>query len=86
MLTTCCRSNEDLSRSVDLKVIKLPSVAWVFGANGTSDFPQDLLEREVCCVCTGIDEHIGFGDGVHVIPYRWCSKVSPIVDRILVLA
>jgi hypothetical protein len=71
---SCYLSCEDLAHAVDPEVIRLrtnvPSET-----TGTRDaFRAGLLERDLCCVWTGLSERYG-GEGMHIIPYKRGSEV-----------
>jgi hypothetical protein len=69
----CYLFNEDLVRAVDLEVIKQRTKVLSETERTRDDFRARLLERDVCCVWTGVGP--GYGAGMHTIPFKWGSDV-----------
>ena len=71
----CYRSNKDPARDIDLEVIKartnVPSETTVT----RDDFRTRLLERDVCCVWSGLT----CGAGLHIIPFKRGHDVRSII-------
>ncbi|KAF9513409.1 hypothetical protein BS47DRAFT_1344194 [Hydnum rufescens UP504] len=70
ILTSALADAEDLSRAVDLEVIKYKSAVTSQTNTTRDDFRTRLLERDGFCVFTGYAD--GFTEAVHIIPFsRW---------------
>ena len=74
MRTNCNLFNEDLSKAVDLEVIKDRSNVPSETTDTRNDFRNELLKRDVSCVFTGIAKK--YGSGMHIIPYARGSEVG----------
>jgi hypothetical protein len=72
-LTNGSLSNTDLSMAVDIEVIKQRSNVPSETTESRSDFRNQLLIRDACCVFTGSSDR--FGSGMHIIPYKRGSEV-----------
>ncbi|KIL57679.1 hypothetical protein M378DRAFT_87561 [Amanita muscaria Koide BX008] len=58
----------DLVHAVDLEVIKLRTDVPSESTQTRDEFCNNLLERDVCCVWTGVGR--AFGTGLHIVPYK----------------
>jgi hypothetical protein len=74
-LMACYRFNEDLARVIDLEVIKTGTSMSSETSQTHDDFRARLLERDVCCVWSGIT----YGVGLHIIPFKRGSDVRSII-------
>jgi hypothetical protein len=74
---TCNFSNEDLCHAIDLEVIRERTHV----ASGTTrtweGFRQKLLQRDPCCVWTGVSSEDSVG--MHIIPHRQGSEVCSTI-------
>jgi hypothetical protein len=78
-LTACYLSNEDLVHAVDLDVIKTRTNVPPESTQMREDFRTDVMERDVCCVWTGVEPE--FANGLHIILYKPGSEVRSTVVR-----
>ncbi|KAF9513975.1 hypothetical protein BS47DRAFT_1343641 [Hydnum rufescens UP504] len=72
ILTSTPADAEDLSRAVDLEVIKYKSAVTSQTDTTRDDFRTRLLERDGFCVFTGYTDR--FTDAVHIIPFSRGSE------------
>ena len=73
----CDLSNEDLVHAVDLEVIKLRTKVSSESSQARDDFRTNLVERDICCVWTGVGPT--FAAGLHIIPYKRGSEVRSTI-------
>ena len=69
----CILSNEDPTCIVDLEVIKIRMNVPSETMQMCENFRAELLERDVCCIWTGLDAALG--NGSHIIPFKRGSEV-----------
>jgi hypothetical protein len=74
----CNLSNEDLAKAIDLEVIKGRTHEASETTQTREDFRRKLLERDPCCVWTGVDKEDGIG--MHIIPHRRGSEVRSTIQ------
>ena len=75
-LTACRLFNEDL-RAIDIEVIKARTNVPSEPTQMSEEFRTHLLERDACCLWTGVEPE--FGAGLHIIPYRRGPEVCSII-------
>jgi hypothetical protein len=73
----CHLSNEDLTRVVDLEVIKIRTDVPSESTQTRDEFNTNLLERDIYCVWTGVEPDEGAG--LHIIPYERGSEVRSTI-------
>ena len=73
----CYLSNLDLARAVDLEVIKIRTNVPSESTQTRDEFSTNLLERDVCCVWTGVEPD--YGAGLHIIPCECGSEVRSTI-------
>ena len=64
---------KDLTRTVDLEVIKERTHVPSETTRTHEDFCTELLKRDIRCVFTGVSPEEG--DGIHIIPYKRGTEV-----------
>ena len=63
---------------VDLEVIKARTAVPSETTGTRQGFRTQLIERDVCCVFTGLEAQ--YGEGLHIIPFQRGSEVaSPLL-------
>ena len=67
---------KDLTRTVDLEVIKERTRVPSETTQTREDFRTELLKRDIRCVFTGVSAEEG--DGIHIIPYKWGTEVRDL--------